>query len=133
MTETGVAIVDRLYEAHREAVAAVFDELTPDRKATLLRSGRELSQRLSRPNPRRAVASALPSRSSTTHPRCSDWTIAQMLSHLGSQAAMFGLLLEADFGAWREATAPLSVSPRRPPWSGVGRGLAARLGLQAPC
>jgi DNA-binding MarR family transcriptional regulator len=51
LTETGVATVDRLYEAHRNAVAALFDELTPERKAALIESVRELSQRLSRPDP----------------------------------------------------------------------------------
>ncbi len=50
LTDTGVATVDRLYEAHREAAAALFDELTPDRKAELLQTVRELSQRLNRPD-----------------------------------------------------------------------------------
>jgi len=67
LTETGVAMVDRLYEAHLEAVAALFDELAPDRKAALLQSVRELSQRLSRPDPvRRGVGRLDPAQDTPT-------------------------------------------------------------------
>jgi hypothetical protein len=52
-------MVDNLYEAHREAVAALFDELAPDRKAALLEAMRELRTRLSRTDPAaRPVAGA---------------------------------------------------------------------------
>jgi DNA-binding MarR family transcriptional regulator len=57
LTERGTSMVDRLYEAHRQAVAGLFDELAPDRKAALLQSMRELAERLSRtgPDARRAI------------------------------------------------------------------------------
>jgi DNA-binding MarR family transcriptional regulator len=57
LTERGTSMVDRLYEAHRQAVAGLFDELAPDRKAALLQSMRELAERLSRTDPdgRRAI------------------------------------------------------------------------------
>jgi DNA-binding MarR family transcriptional regulator len=51
LTESGRSMVDNLYEAHREAVAALFDELAPDRKAALLEAMRELGTRLSRTDP----------------------------------------------------------------------------------
>jgi DNA-binding MarR family transcriptional regulator len=51
LTERGTAMVDRLYEAYREAVAGLFDELAPDSKAALLQSMRELGERLSRTDP----------------------------------------------------------------------------------
>jgi DNA-binding MarR family transcriptional regulator len=57
LTERGTSMVDRLYETHRQAVAGLFDELAPDRKAALLQSMRELADRLSRTDPdgRRAM------------------------------------------------------------------------------
>jgi DNA-binding MarR family transcriptional regulator len=51
LTESGRSMVDNLYEAHREAVAALFDELAPDQKAALLEAMRELRTRLSRTDP----------------------------------------------------------------------------------
>jgi DNA-binding MarR family transcriptional regulator len=51
LTESGRSMVDNLYEAHREAVAALFDELAPDQKAALLEAMRELGTRLSRTDP----------------------------------------------------------------------------------
>jgi DNA-binding MarR family transcriptional regulator len=57
LTDSGRSTVDRLYQAHREAVAALFEELAPDRKGALLQSVRELTERLhhSDADPRRTV------------------------------------------------------------------------------
>ena len=57
VTESGTAVVDRLYQAHREAIAGLFSELTPERKAELLQTIRELTERIGRTRPvaRRAV------------------------------------------------------------------------------
>ncbi|MDB5065581.1 MAG: MarR family transcriptional regulator [Chloroflexi bacterium] len=51
LTERGTSTVDRLYVAHREAVAALFDGLAPERKAVLLQSMRELGERMHRTDP----------------------------------------------------------------------------------
>src|SRR4030088_450387 len=51
LTESGRSMVDNLYEAHREAVAALFDELAPDQKTALLEAMRELGTRLGRSDP----------------------------------------------------------------------------------
>ncbi|HEY2703968.1 MAG TPA: MarR family transcriptional regulator [Candidatus Dormibacteraeota bacterium] len=61
LTESGAATVDRLYQAHRGAVAALFDELAPERKAALLQSMRELTDRVHRTDPeaRRTVRVAV--------------------------------------------------------------------------
>jgi DNA-binding MarR family transcriptional regulator len=61
VTESGASMVDRLYEAHREAVAGFFDELAPDTKAALLQSMRELTDKLNRtvPDAHRSVGVAV--------------------------------------------------------------------------
>lgn len=57
VTESGTAVVDRLYQAHREAIAGLFGELAPERKAELLQTIRELTDRIggTRPDTRRSV------------------------------------------------------------------------------
>ena len=48
LTESGAVLVDRLYKSHREAIAGLFRDLTPERKAELLRTVRELTERIGR-------------------------------------------------------------------------------------
>jgi DNA-binding MarR family transcriptional regulator len=48
LTDSGVAVVDRVYQAHRESIAGLFDGLAPERKSELLHAVRELTERLGR-------------------------------------------------------------------------------------
>ncbi len=61
LTDRGSSTVDRLYEAHRETVAALYDGLAPEQKAALPQSMPELAERTHRSAPaaRRTVGVAV--------------------------------------------------------------------------